>query len=512
MKQIRNLFGVLLCAVILFCFAGCDVPVREEAEVLADFAASDFLTSKEGGRYQYTVESSEVTGRETNQKEQTDAVTVSAILKSKDGSVQVSGEYQVLYSQAEGAWVLDKVELVEETAVPLKESAFTEEDLLKALADLKDKELTDMTVSSQKPDLKNGKDTYTVTVNNHHDYTVDHLTISIDYSFDPQLGVWSFADYAVDKSSSELIPAKDEEIKKDFLASEFFKDYCLKNYSSDASYTLDKFEIEKRQTTLETKTDIVYASFTAVQEKGIKSLSGKCILNYVLYNDGWALDSGELKDVQVAALKASNVTEEALLEIVRQQLGYPNAENLKVYDRKTDLPQCTDVYCVTFEDKHTYMTEYFDVNMVYQLYQGNDWNYFDKIVNSTTEEWNICGNYYIDGELYSIYSFSNDTFEWETNAQFRPHGIQADSVIDARGISLENYIIDHMLRPSSHDYCTIYNYSVVIDDNRGSDICFICGTWLIGKDHIYFGFDDYNRTASDRKIHIELEDHELVPA
>ncbi len=135
---------------ILFCVAGCDVPVREEAEILADFTASDFLTSKEGGRYQYTVESSEVTGRETNQKEQTDAVTVSAIRKSKDSSVQISGEYQVLYGQEENAWVLDKVQPTSETAAPLKESAFTEVDLLEALTDLKDKNLADMAVVKQK--------------------------------------------------------------------------------------------------------------------------------------------------------------------------------------------------------------------------------------------------------------------------------------------------------------------------------------------------------------------------
>ena len=287
------------------------------------------------------------------------------------------------------------------------------------------------------------------------------------------------------------------------------------NKQSPSSTQVTSFQIEKRQTDEQEKSDIVYV--LATTETDITACEAEYIMTYGLYNEGWILDAVETQTSQATPLHASTFTESEITEIL-QSNGYSGITDLVIYDHTSDLASWMDTYSLTAKDCHTYMTEQLDLTIVFTFDPALGWTPFNSFcaVNSSVETWDIAGSYARkkvnsgeeDGKTCTIQYFEGGTILWYFDDQ-QDYERRYD-MTDVSDMSPTEFFANHgRMDDTDRDYHIQYGYTVAIDNVDWSTISYAAPQIYLGKDHIYI-MDSHERTDFDQCIHYEL-DYELIP-
>lgn len=142
-----------------------------------------------------------------------------------------------------------------------------------------------------------------------------------------------------DDVASKPSPSKDvvqlEQIKSDLVAQE--------PIFNENMFDIHNFEIDKRQTTIEDKTDIIYVSGSAANDAVEYDFSYK--LTYNLYNEGWILDV--ISEQESNYLPLMTPTREVIESIITNSYPYPNYDYCEIY--RAGL-QDDSIFSITLED------------------------------------------------------------------------------------------------------------------------------------------------------------------
>lgn len=146
------------------------------------------------------------------------------------------------------------------------------------------------------------------------------------------------------------------------------------DYTPFATYTVDSVDIEKRQTNIEDKEDIVYCNVRISNEYYQTDLEIKLVYNY--YDDGgWVADDHEIVSKNSYPLCGVDLD---LCNIVRYENSYdyinPEIDNYTI-SQETDLDNQIDTLYITDEENHYTVTASatftFDQNYGWQTLNSN---------------------------------------------------------------------------------------------------------------------------------------------
>ncbi len=170
------------------------------------------------------------------------------------------------------------------------------------------------------------------------------------------------------------------------------------NYNSQLSskyeYEFNDFEIEKRQTSFENKTDKVYVNATLYSTNDVIKYFGSFVAYYTLYNEGWILDEITVENFGYAPLQSAEFTTEQLADAL-DHLNYKNAANIDVTNREEDLENRCMHYYLTATCQYTYVTEHIDVMLTF-LFPEDGWSTSDAYISEahvSESNWHIAGKF-----------------------------------------------------------------------------------------------------------------------
>lgn len=265
-------------------------------------------------------------------------------------------------------------------------------------------------------------------------------------------------------------------LQNDLLSSDEIKFYEISEF--------EEFVIDKSDTSEDGKDYTVFVSLSAVSDSGAYRLAGEYTMEYHLYDEGWMLEEINVasEDTGIVPLVGANFTEDELLEALGVQ-GYTGLTNLSVYDQKTDLDSGTDVYFLTADEVHTYVTYHWDlaVNCTFDSVTGV-WTLTNSWVgenNPAEEEWNLAGKTFSDGEYsFEVSYFDGDVMEfilsYGEGDTYEEEYIYAPVVNQ----SIEDYLLD-IFGKKSVDNIQVrqwklnYGYRLRIKDVNEKDIFYI---------------------------------------
>lgn len=317
--------------------------------------------------------------------------------------------------------------------------------------------------------------------------------------------------------------ANETKLQSDLLKSEGISYYGITDIS--------ELEIEKRQTSVEDKEDIVYVNVVATSEEKAIQLMGSYTMVYGLYNDGWILDDLEIRNLNVQPLAGTDYTNEEL-EAALNLNGYTGIFNLSVKDHVTDLSTGTDTYSLTFDEVHTYVTfrRDADLSFIFDSRFGQ-WNPYDSFVTEleTDENWHIAGEYgwyNYNGEITNthITIFDNSPVEalsvrFTDQYSDRVDDETCEGLYDAQLLDLQTFAAEvfrgwgrsNSYYSISYRYTCItdYGFSVKISKDYSSLAPFSCATFCNdsgnASDAIFFiGPDDL---AICRELDVVLDEY-----
>jgi len=291
---------------------------------------------------------------------------------------------------------------------------------------------------------------------------------------------------------------------------------ALKEYAERLELEITDFEIVKRQTTPEDKTDTVWTQAALQDTEGTVQISGEYVMTYELYNDGWLLEHVDVTAQKVVPLSAPNPPA-AQLENDVVQWGYSGLTDVSIYDQTLDLENGKVSYSLTATDVHTYLTEYLDITLVYAFDTDTcEWPQFcsNLIVNSSQENWDIAGSY---GE-WIIHSFDGTTIHMtQTNPFYFTPWEVITKVIPLHGTLPENLVVENVLYSTSLDKYQQEGYGIQYIDSKSDknsdfepvvfkDVRYFADCLVICPDHLYFLSDTYSRDMRDQNILVESEE------
>ncbi len=146
-------------------------------------------------------------------------------------------------------------------------------------------------------------------------------------------------------------------------------------YTPFDPYTVDFVEIDKRQTNIEDKEDIVYCNVVISNEYYQTDLQIKLVYNY--YDDGgWIADDHEIVSKNSVAVSGVDLN---LCKVAYYENDFnyinPNAENCTI-SQETDIINQTDIIYITDEENHYTVDASamftFDQNRGWQTLNSND--------------------------------------------------------------------------------------------------------------------------------------------
>lgn len=187
-------------------------------------------------------------------------------------------------------------------------------------------------------------------------------------------------------------------------------DILTETYSD---YTITEFEIVKRQTDAEDKTDTVYSTLTVINDD--ESVQGHIDLKivYGLYDEGWILDEcsideeGENDGVYFVPLKGLELSVEEISSII-SETGYYWSD-IDVYSNEVSLEDGLETYAITGTETHKYMTSNVDAILTCSfLSSEGKWGTPDLTISSSNDVWHIAGEYYRSGDDEDTICILND--------------------------------------------------------------------------------------------------------
>jgi len=269
----------------------------------------------------------------------------------------------------------------------------------------------------------------------------------------------------------------DDEIKSDLLSSLMEgivtvkdDDDCLSQISSNYEYKFSDFEIEKRQTSAENKTDTIYVNATLSSTDEVIKYSGNFVINYSLYNDGWKLDEISVESLEYAPLQSTEFTIEQLANAL-ESCDYKNATNINVTNHKDDLENGFIYYYLTATCEYTYVTEYIDVDMTFYFCEDG-WsssNVYISEINASESNWHIAGKFCNPNstdDLILGVDGSVDTLSIEYTDRYKDHRktISENHIYRIDDTSLNKAIGDFFEEVNRLDaeYITHYDFSIIM--------------------------------------------------
>lgn len=300
--------------------------------------------------------------------------------------------------------------------------------------------------------------------------------------------------------------------------------------SSGYEYVFSEFEIEKRQTTLENKTDIVYVNAALSSTDEVIQYTGQFVLFYTLYNDGWILDEISVNSFKYSPLQAAEFTTEEIAEVLNSW-NYKNAENIVVNNREVDLNEGRIHYYITATCQYKYVVEDYDVEIVF-IFSETGWSIANAGINNVTltnSNWYIANEFdnpngrdnliiSVDGLIDTLSVGCNDSI-----SDFY-EDISNIHIYKLSEVSLQK-IMGDFFKEAHHnfaEYITHYGFSIKMQGAYTNYNSFDYVAWwscggnrlegmlFIGRDNLgYLWSNDYEIDQYNRRVVVDTS--ELVP-
>ena len=186
-----------MCVFIGFILAGCSTSPLSESEIQSDLVNHPIFS----GTQSTEITSFNIIKRQTSESDKKDIIYISA--SSQNETFHRNAEYIMTYGLYNDGWILDNVEVSNESIIPLSGSSFDPDELAQFLEDLMGIELTNISVYSHETDLNNQTDQYSLTATSSHIFMAEQLDVTINFSFDPINGwVLAMPSYVLNASTS----------------------------------------------------------------------------------------------------------------------------------------------------------------------------------------------------------------------------------------------------------------------------------------------------------------------
>ncbi len=180
--------------------AGQDV--ADEAQMKEDLWANEtFNVYSDMYSDEMKITDLEIVKRRTIQEDRTDTVYVLVTLQ--DGAAQIEKACTMTYELYNEGWLLENVEVTEETVTPLAAPEYSMEELTNFLSWQGYTGIQDINVYDQTADLENGTASYSLTAKDVHKYMTEELDVTLNFEFTDWLLFWDCFDCTVNSSTED---------------------------------------------------------------------------------------------------------------------------------------------------------------------------------------------------------------------------------------------------------------------------------------------------------------------
>ena len=187
------------------------------------------------------------------------------------------------------------------------------------------------------------------------------------------------------------------------LENDLYNSGGFSRFSNELGMNITDFEIEKRQTTTESKVDIVWVSVKASGDTVKGEMYYK--MTYNLYNDGWLLETIEDDNVDSWHF-------EPLCGVPDAEIADYMPEEAEILENTVDLDTATQTVTYTYEEPHLYcdvtykkqlVFDFGDVYYSFGMCEPGTWGFRDEVDAGSYEDWHLNGTWYgkFDGFPYN---------------------------------------------------------------------------------------------------------------
>lgn len=212
------------------------------------------------------------------------------------------------------------------------------------------------------------------------------------------------------------------------LENDLYNSGGFSRFSNELGMNITDFEIEKRQTTTESKVDIVWVSVKASGDTAKGEMYYK--MTYNLYNDGWLLETIEDDNVDSWHF-------EPLCGVPDAEIADYMPEEAEILENTVDLDTATQTVTYTYEEPHLYcdvtykkqlVFDFGDVYYSFGMCEPGTWGFRDEVDAGSYETWNISGTWYAEFErAHNKYGKYEVYFRID---EFMPTGIISERLQD----------------------------------------------------------------------------------
>lgn len=187
------------------------------------------------------------------------------------------------------------------------------------------------------------------------------------------------------------------------LENDLYNSGSFSRFSNKLGMNITDFEIEKRQTTTESKVDIVWVSVKAAGDTVKSEMYYK--MTYNLYNDGWLLETIEDDNVDSWHF-------EPLCGVPDAEIAGYMPEEAEILENTVDLDTATQTVTYTYEEPHLYcdvtykkqlVFDFGDVYYSFGMCEPGTWGFRAEVDAGSYEDWHLNGTWYgkFDGFPYN---------------------------------------------------------------------------------------------------------------
>lgn len=311
------------------------------------------------------------------------------------------------------------------------------------------------------------------------------------------------------------------------LRADLYSNNMFSRYANELDMEITSLEIQKRQTTTESKTDKAWVMIEAVSDavKGTMYY----VMTYNLYNDGWMLESVEDDEIDSwCFVPLQGVSD----DVIANDLQY--FSNYEILNNELDLEQGRQTITFTYKESHLYCDTTSTEQLIYEF--GNvyydfgtahagEWGSSFVTLDSSTV-WNlqkICGTYrYSDGDTVTISDLDESTtgtYQANNGIEYKIAGTltygrssweSSDRLLEIKGVSATDYHSDyHFSIGEVEEYIGWYGYSVICDSFNWSDVKYaVPRVCYITPDAIY-GYDyssSWSVSNQTQTLHLKVDE------
>ncbi len=293
------------------------------------------------------------------------------------------------------------------------------------------------------------------------------------------------------------------------------------SYFDDFGLTVTSYEIEKRQTNEESRSDYVWFSVTAKNDTFEYTASYE--LSYILNGLSWSLDYVVKTDYDGTPLVASDYSKNDLISVL-SFLGYNNVSDLSINNHITNFETETDKYYLSFTDSGTFLTENIEMTLSFHFNIPNMWvGSYDFYITSADRHLSYDGLYTSGIGNTLVYYIGDTITDNMTVTEYGEYNWSSSSVLgEIHNVSdyTAKSFLQNLTRLSSsvEKSLNTYNYNVKVGGDYNSLSPFKYVMWDKYEGFILFiGNDDIAHTwysamdVNDNQGVVYLMIYELTP-